>query len=42
MKYAENYACPECGAYLLQHPTNADYKKCPNCGYCVKIVKRLK
>jgi hypothetical protein len=26
--------CPECGAYLLAHPSKLEWLKCPCCGFC--------
>lgn len=31
--------CPICNSYMLNHPTNIDFLKCPSCGYCLKIIK---
>lgn len=25
--------CPKCSAYMLEHPENLEYKKCPTCGF---------
>jgi len=39
--YDENYACPHCNAYMLDHPELKEWKKCPGCGYCTKSGKKI-
>lgn len=31
--------CPECLAYLLEHPENKCFLKCPSCGWSVLKIK---
>lgn len=33
-----HYACEACGSYLLEHPSNSEYLKCPTCGLCISKV----
>lgn len=28
--------CPICFAYVLDHPTNSFFRKCPTCGFSYK------
>ncbi len=35
----EQKTCPECLAYLLEHPENRCFLKCPSCGYSVLKIK---
>ncbi len=32
--------CKVCQAWLLQHPTAHEFKKCVTCGWCVKIERK--
>lgn len=34
--------CKYCFSYMLNHPTLLNWKKCPNCAYCVEIKKEKK
>lgn len=33
--------CPNCTAWMLDHPTLSGWLKCVSCGYCCKIMKRI-
>jgi len=34
--------CPVCFSYVLGHPTNSFYKKCPTCGFSYKVGEEAK
>jgi len=36
-----HYACEACGSYLLEHPSNHEFLKCPTCGICISKVGKL-
>jgi hypothetical protein len=41
MSNEQSPICPNCSAWMLNHPTNPEYLKCVSCGCCVKVNKRV-
>jgi ribosomal protein S27AE len=39
---SQNVRCPECGSWLLDHPTKPGYLKCVCCGYTREAWKQKK
>jgi len=41
MSNEQSPICPNCSAWMLDHPTNPKWLKCVSCGCCVKVNKRI-
>lgn len=41
MSEPQSPVCPNCSAWLLNHPSLPGWLKCISCGFCCKINKRI-